>query len=191
MPSTRVREILVLCLCVCAGCSSSDNDDAGRPPLENISVTAVGDGPSRKYYLPDGAGESNSVAPPLSAVLLHAEGFLESKVTLFGYLHGLTESHSALYISQDHALYGDHSSSVIVPNGNADGPNLFELCGGQYVRVTGTLGRSDGYSLGGLGRMIVIGDPSRVTVAQANGEKPQCWPPPIERRGLVIPPSPP
>ncbi len=143
----------------------------------NIPLALAGDGASKDDFLPLGATlEMSTIAPSLSVVLSHADDFIGAKVTLFGFLYGVTESHSALFISQDHALYGDLSSSVIVQNMTKHGASVYEFCGGQYVRVSGTLARVEGFMGNGLGKPLVIGEPTRVTRAQANGGKPKCWP---------------
>ena len=115
--------------------------------------------------------------PSLTAVLSNTDVYLGTKVTVFGFLYGNSETLPALFISEAHAVHADYSSAVIVENAKELGTSLAESCSGQYVRVTGTLVRVEAYSVAGTGKPIVIAKPSQVTASRINKEKRHCWPP--------------
>ena len=112
--------------------------------------------------------------PPLVAVLANPERFVGKDLTFFGYLeqHYPGQFIAALFISRDHAIYRDYSSSVIV---GSTGMNIGELCGGQYVKFSGTFQRIEGVSAS-QGQMYIIPEPSRVSAIRAGGESTTCWP---------------
>jgi hypothetical protein len=140
------------------------------------ALANAGDEATRTEHLP--VPEAIPItAPSLTAVLSNIDVYLGTKVTVFGFLYGNSDTLPALFISEDHAMHADYSSSVIVENAKEMGTSLSELCGGQYVRVTGTLVRVEAYSVAGTGKPIVMAKPSYVTASRMNKETTRCWPP--------------
>jgi hypothetical protein len=111
--------------------------------------------------------------PSLSAVLANPTEYVEQNLTLFGYLH-LVPGHglTALFLTRDHALNADYSSSIAIGLPKSD---ISQNCAGQYVTVSGIFEKMPGVS-GTVGQMYVFFKPERISYIYSGGKRNQCWP---------------
>lgn len=113
----------------------------------------------------------------LYSVIAHPERYSGKHVILFGYYHkGIADEAAFLFISQDHAMHRDYTSSVMVENVDKKGQTPFNLCGGQYVRVSGTLHLVEGIS-GMMETVLIIAAPQTIRISRTDNTGPRCWPP--------------
>lgn len=111
--------------------------------------------------------------PSMTAVLAKPEEYVGTYRVLFGYLYRPPNSPPLLFLSKDHALFLDYSSSITLGSTTGDS---FEQCEDGYARVWGTLERSHTMSVI-RGLRYTVPQVRAIHSVQEGGEATECWPP--------------
>lgn len=127
---------------------------------------------------PENPKEVHSPIASLYSVVARPEKYAGRHVTLFGYYDNNAEKTATfLFVSEDHAMHHDTTSAIVVAPGKIRTRNLFDSCGGQYIRISGTIQIVEGLNFS-METLTVLTAPDRALVSRTDGSGPQCWPPP-------------
>ena len=120
-----------------------------------------------------GCGSGDTI-PSLVKVIDNPKAFDNQYVSVHGYLGGIN---LALYITKDHELMGDHSSSISVVNLSYKGSSISEYCSYKYAIVEGIVKKKKTAPIFNINQVgfYQIQDLRRIMVFNG-GNLVQCWP---------------